>query len=159
VYFAIVYGLVRPVRGLIDLPLRVDALDRRRVIATAGGRSSRTRFVRLAQAGGLSLLSCRLITGRRHQIRVHLSARGWPVVGDPVYGSAGKDGDPRWRQIGDRALGELVREFPRQALHAWRVAFTHPVTGDRLAIDAPVPSDLDALAVAAGFNRPAGLSL
>ena len=75
---------------------------------------------------GLSLLRCRLVTGRTHQIRVHLAARGWPIVGDPAYG------EPRWSQIADAPLAAALRAFPRQALHAWRVGVTHPVTRERL---------------------------
>jgi 23S rRNA pseudouridine1911/1915/1917 synthase len=73
-----------------------------------------------------SLLRCHLITGRMHQIRVHLASKGWPIVGDPVYGN--------------RARGSPA--FPRQALHAWRVSLEHPVTGIRLTIEAPIPDDL-----------------
>src|SRR6202043_687607 len=61
--------------------------------------------------GGLSILRCRLATGRTHQIRVHLAARGWPLVGDPAYG------EPRWSQVIDPALAAVLRSFPPQALH------------------------------------------
>ena len=88
-YLAIVYGRVKTARGRIDLRLRVDR-DRRKVIAsTTAGAASLTRFERLASvaapSAGLSLVRCRLVTGRRHQIRVHLAARGWPIVGDATY--------------------------------------------------------------------------
>jgi 23S rRNA pseudouridine1911/1915/1917 synthase len=132
-YLAIVYGRVNVARGAIDLPLAIDGNDRRRMVASAlNGAPSLTRFVRLVRGDELSLLRCRLVTGRRHQIRIHLAARGWPIVGDTMYAAAGATQKPRWT-------------FPRQALHAWRVAFTHPVTGERVAIEAPVPSDMGAL--------------
>ena len=106
------------------------------------GAPSLTRFERLARvaapAAGLSLLRCRLVTGRTHQIRVHLAARGWPLVGDPTYG------EPRWRQVADPALASVLRDFPRQALHAWRLTTRHPVTGAELTIEAPVPEDISA---------------
>ena len=92
---------------------------------------------------GLSLLRCRLITGRTHQIRVHLAASGWPIVGDPVYGG------PRWREIADVPLASTVEAFTRQALHAWRIALTHPVTRRTLHVEAPPPLDLSALISAA----------
>src|SRR6185295_994225 len=92
---------------------------------------------------GLSLLRCRLVTGRRHQIRVHLAARGWPIVGDPQYG------EPRWSHVADPALADVLREFPRQALHAWTLSFPHPVGGARVQMAAPLPSDLTALLRAA----------
>jgi 23S rRNA pseudouridine1911/1915/1917 synthase len=152
-YLAVVYGRVTEARGSIDLRLSTDKNDRRRVVAsTTIGAESLTRFERLgrvaAKRAGLSLLRCRLVTGRTHQIRVHLSGRGWPIVGDPAYG------EPRWSAIEDPALAATVRAFPRQALHAWRVAFTHPVTRERVAIEAPIPSDIAALMDAAGLPTP-----
>jgi 23S rRNA pseudouridine1911/1915/1917 synthase len=81
-----------------------------------------------------------------HQIRVHLAARGWPLVGDPTYGEA------RWPAIVDATLAATLRAFPRQALHAWRVALTHPVTRERLIVEAPVPRDLHDLLMASGLS-------
>ncbi len=149
-YLAVVYGRVNTARGEIDLRLTRDRQDRRRVVASGeAGRASLTRFERLARVAaprvGLALLACRLVTGRTHQIRVHLAARGWPIVGDPTYGT------PGWSRIADPALGAALRAFPRQALHAWRIAVRHPVTRDRLTIEAPVPRDLDELLIAAGL--------
>jgi 23S rRNA pseudouridine1911/1915/1917 synthase len=109
-----------------------------------------TRFERLARVAaprtGLSLLRCSLRTGRAHQIRVHLAARGWPIVGDPVYG------EPRWNHVVDAELAQALRAFPRQALHARRVAFIHPATQERLVVEAPVPRDLADLLTAAGLK-------
>jgi 23S rRNA pseudouridine1911/1915/1917 synthase len=155
-YLAVVYGRVNVARGEIDLRLGRASGDRRRVIASATvGAASLTRFERLgrrdAPRAGLSLLRCRLATGRTHQIRVHLAARGWPVVGDPVYG------EPRWSRIVDPALAATLRAFPRQALHAWRVAFTHPITGERLRLESPVPGDIERLLAASGL--PSGKCL
>jgi 23S rRNA pseudouridine1911/1915/1917 synthase len=150
-YLAVVYGRVNTARGAIDLRLAKDARDHRRVVASADvGAASVTRFERLARVAapraGLSLLRCRLVTGRTHQIRVHLAARGWPIVGDRAYG------EPRWPLIVDRALAAALREFPRQALHAWRVAFVHPVTGQRLAFEAQLPRDFEDLIAVAGLT-------
>jgi 23S rRNA pseudouridine1911/1915/1917 synthase len=150
-YLAIVYGRVEPARGEIDLRLGPDSQDRRRRVASADtGSASITRFERLdevaAPSAGLSLLRCRLVTGRRHQIRVHLAARGWPIVGDPTYG------EPRWSHVHDAALAATLSAFPRQALHAWRLALRHPVTGEPLELEAPVPADLVALMAACGFS-------
>lgn len=146
-YLAIVYGRVNVARGKIDLKLSRDRRDRRRVVAShAEGVSSLTTFERLARARGLSLLSCRLLTGRMHQIRVHLAARGWPIVGDRTYG------ERRVSTTLDTALPPAVREFPRQALHAWRVTFPHPATGCRLTIEAPVPPDFIELLIASGLT-------
>jgi 23S rRNA pseudouridine1911/1915/1917 synthase len=139
-YLALSYG-VTPHQGVIDLKLSRDARDRRRVVAaSSAGMASVTEFERLstckATPVGLSLLRCILVTGRMHQIRVHLSASGWPLVGDPVYG------DDRWKRIADSGLGGRLGALARQALHAWRVSFSHPVTRERLLIEAPVPEEL-----------------
>ena len=143
-YLALVYGGAGAARGEIALRLRRDPGDRRRVVASATeGAASLTMFERLGRVRlprmALSLLRCRLVTGRTHQIRAHLAARGWPIVGDAVYGL------PLWTQIADQALAAALRDFPRQALHAWRVELTHPVTGMRIRAEAPVPADLSAL--------------
>lgn len=146
-YLAVVHGVPAPVRGTIDLALDRDPWDRRRVTVTdRGGQRAVTMYERLSTAGSgersaagtaeYSLLRCRLVTGRMHQIRVHLAARGWPLVGDAVYG---KSGGPA---------------FPRQALHAWRVAFPHPVTGERIEITAPPPEDLRQLLASLGLGEP-----
>jgi 23S rRNA pseudouridine1911/1915/1917 synthase len=78
------------------------------------------------------MVRCRLITGRTHQIRVHLAAKGWPIVGDKTYGK--------------------TDEFPRQALHSWRTAFRQPRTGRELVIEAPLPADMTELASALGLS-------
>jgi 23S rRNA pseudouridine1911/1915/1917 synthase len=128
-YLAIVRGRPTPARGTIDLALDRDPWDRRRVmVRDRGGQRSVTRYERLETSAdrSVSAVRCRLITGRTHQIRVHLAAKGWPIVGDSVYGVK----DPR---IG------------RQALHAWHLAFRHPHTGERVVISAPVPDDIQSL--------------
>jgi len=149
-YLAMVYGRVNVRRGEIDLRLAKDRSDQRRVTASATvGAESLTRFERMDRVAaprvGLSLLRCRLATGRTHQIRVHLAARGWPLVGDPVYG------EPRWSAVDDPRLGAVLRAFPRQALHAWRVGFVHPFTRSRVTIEAPIPDDFESLLGAAGL--------
>lgn len=140
-YLALVYGRVRARRGAIALRLSRDPRDRRRVVASkTTGAESRTRFERLDQVraprAGLALLRCQLVTGRTHQIRVHLEARGWPIVGDPTYGH------PQWASVIDPILAEQLKQFPRQALHAWRISMRHPVTNERVVYEAPLPDDL-----------------
>jgi 23S rRNA pseudouridine1911/1915/1917 synthase len=126
-YFAIVHGKPSPSKGTIDLALDRDPWDQRRVTVTdRGGQRSITKYERLAASAGYSSLRCRLITGRTHQIRVHLAARGWPIVGDATYGRASA--------------------LPRQALHAWTISFKHPRSGEPLLLEAPLPDDLRSLA-------------
>ena len=156
-YLAIVYGRVGVARGTVDLRLGRDKNDRRRVVASAAeGAPSQTVFERLdrvtAPRVGLSLLRCRLLTGRTHQIRVHLAARGWPIVGDPTYG------EPRWSDIDDVVLAAALRAFPRQALHSWRIGLTHPMTHARLVVEAPPPQDFQGLLRACGFRAVSQLS-
>ncbi len=160
-YLALVYGRVRPASVDIALRLMRDSGDRRRMVASEStGAPSLTRVTRLARVAappvGLALLRCRLVTGRTHQIRVHLAARGWPIVGDPVYG------EPRWTQVVDPALADSLHSFPRQALHAWRLVFTHPLTSSRVEVEASIPVDLRALLEATKLGkvstRPSGFS-
>jgi 23S rRNA pseudouridine1911/1915/1917 synthase len=151
-YLAVVYGRVNVAGGEIRFRLHRDPGDRRRAMASGTvGAHSLTRFERLgrvrAAREGLSLLRCSLLTGRMHQIRVHLAARGWPIVGDPVYG------EPRWANVDDPGLATILRTFPRQALHAWRLGLTHPVTNTRLTLEAPVPRDLETLLSATGLSE------
>jgi 23S rRNA pseudouridine1911/1915/1917 synthase len=134
-YLAIVRGRPTPIRGTIDLALDRDPWDRRRITVTdRGGQPSVTRYERVATANGFALMRCRLITGRTHQIRVHLSAKKWPIVGDAVYGD--NAAEPK---------------FGRQALHSWRVAFRQPKTGREIVIEAPLPEDMRDLAAAVGL--------
>ncbi|OFW28748.1 MAG: hypothetical protein A3H97_21530 [Acidobacteria bacterium RIFCSPLOWO2_02_FULL_65_29] len=150
-YLAVAYGRVGVARGVIDLRLGRDRHDRRRVVASATeGAPSRTAFERIDRVAaprvGIALLRCRLLTGRMHQIRVHLAARGWPLVGDPTYG------EPRWSAIDDQDLAAALRDFPRQALHSWRVGLTHPTTRARLVLQAPPPRDFQDLLGTCGFR-------
>lgn len=150
-YLAIVYGPVRTAQGTIDAALARDPADRRRVIvAERIGRRSVTKYERIARlpaAGGhLALLRCRLRTGRTHQIRVHLASRGWPIVGDAVYG------EPRWSNVEETTLAEALRGFQRQALHAWRLTFRHPLGGAQVSIEAPIPDDLRTLMHNCGWH-------
>ena len=139
-YAALVWGRPSPMRGTIDLALDRDPWDRRRITVTdRGGQPSVTKYERLATTTAFSLVRCRLITGRTHQIRVHLSARGWPIVGDAVYGRRRKGGDAT-------PLEEIAYGFARQALHAWRLSLRHPITNTPIEIIAPIPADMQQLA-------------
>jgi 23S rRNA pseudouridine1911/1915/1917 synthase len=146
-YLAVVYGATPSTLGRIELKILRDPEDpKRRTTSKTEGRDSVTLYKRMAEASGLTLLRCRLLTGRTHQIRVHLKSQGWPIVGDPVYG------EPRWKGIAEPGLAALCRDFPRQALHALRLSFVHPATGAPREVVAPVPEDMEALLAAAGLH-------
>jgi 23S rRNA pseudouridine1911/1915/1917 synthase len=121
-YLALVCGEVRSEQGLIDAPLGRDPKDRKRMAVVAGGRTARTHYRIKERFPGYTLLDVELETGRTHQIRVHLAYAGFPVAGDPVYG-------PRRNPL----------HLPGQALHAYRIVFTHPRTDELLTFEAPLP--------------------
>lgn len=150
-YLAVVWGRPAPDRGTLDGRLGRDPLDRRRMMVSTSGAPSLTEYEVLARstgdARGLTLVRCRLGTGRTHQIRVHLADRGWPIVGDPTYG----DG-PR-RRLLNVAVDRAARGFPRHALHAWRLAFRLPSTGERRVFQTAPPDDLLGLIRIAGLGR------
>jgi 23S rRNA pseudouridine1911/1915/1917 synthase len=125
-YLALVRGVEPHDRFEVDAPL-ARAGARIRVDAT-GGREAATRFQARERFERATLLEAAPRTGRTHQIRVHLAAVGHPILGDARYGGGGDDA---------RRLG-LTRPF----LHAWRIAFDHPVTGERLELEDPLPEDL-----------------
>jgi 23S rRNA pseudouridine1911/1915/1917 synthase len=130
-YGAMVKGAVEAPAGLVDAPVGRAAKDPTRMSVSARGREARTRYevrVRFTTPSPATLVDCRLETGRTHQIRVHLAAIGHPVLGDARYGGA-------------RSAGLAPRPF----LHAAHLAFDHPVTGERLEFESPLPADLQAV--------------
>jgi len=126
-YLALVWGVPDARRGLVDAPIGRSTRTPTRMALREGGKSARTAYEVLEPfpSEGVSLLRCSLETGRTHQVRVHLTAIGHPVVGDVTYGGA-------------------RREMPvgRPFLHAEELAFTHPVTGAPLRFHSPLPADL-----------------
>ena len=125
IYLALVEGEPSPESGVIDAPIGRDPRRRTRMAVTAGGRESRTGYRLLERAGRYSLLELRLYTGRTHQARVHLAWLGLPLLGDAVY-------------------GKRSPLLPRHFLHASRLAFAHPGTGEPLEFLSPLPPDLQA---------------
>lgn len=133
-YLALVRGSLREPRGRITAPIGRDLRDRKKMgVRTARGREAATAYRVLRALPGATLLEVTLETGRTHQIRVHLAHLGHPVVGDALYG-----GRPE-RRAREGAHGPVA---PRQLLHAWRIAFTHPRTGAPVTVEAPPPPDL-----------------
>jgi 23S rRNA pseudouridine1911/1915/1917 synthase len=137
-YLALVWGNPTFTEAVIDARIDRHPTDRVRMAAVkSGGREAVTEVFVRERLGACSLLECRLQTGRTHQIRVHCQLAGHPVVGDSVYGGDKKSGDPER----DRRISLLTG----QALHAFSLAFTHPRTGEALAFEAPLPTELASL--------------
>jgi 23S rRNA pseudouridine1911/1915/1917 synthase len=142
-YTALVWGLPSTAEGEIEGAIGRDPRDRKRMaLVTRGGKPALTRY-RISRAFGaaLALLECRLTTGRTHQIRVHLSAKGHPVVGDPVYLRR----IPAVSRLMPEPARSALLDFPRQALHAATLGFRHPATGEQLRFATPVPPDFETL--------------
>ncbi len=139
-YLALVWGLPSPAQGAIEGAIGRDPRERKRMAVVGhGGKQALTRYRTLDhRLTAVALLECRLATGRTHQIRVHLSHAGHPIVGDGTY--------LRRLPAAARGLPEPLRgqclDFPRQALHAKRLAFAHPRTGAKLAFETPPPPDM-----------------
>ena len=154
-YAALVWGRPLTATGTIDAPLARHPRDRLRFAIVEGGRHAITHWrlrasVPLGASGDpggepVSLLLCKLETGRTHQIRVHLSAQGLPLLGDPLYGRSGR--------VHGR-LRTALEGVDHQLLHAFRLGFTHPVTGERLRFERPVPPDYQAVLDCLGMPDP-----
>ena len=141
-YAALAWGHVTEDRITVDKPIARDPRDRKRMAIVSTGRPARTDFTRLARFDSADLLRAHLYTGRTHQIRVHLTAIGHPVVGDDTYGGGG---------------GRRLVQLPprRHFLHAAWLQFRHPVSGKEIDIRSPLPEDLRrALAATAQGSLP-----
>jgi 23S rRNA pseudouridine1911/1915/1917 synthase len=141
-YCAVVHGAPLPRAGLIEGNIGRHPRDRQRMaVVTRGGKPAATRYAVLETFGpparpAASLVRCELLTGRTHQVRVHLAHRGHPLIGDPVYA--------RGRSVRAASL-PLAAAFPRQALHAQSLAFSHPRTHRRMSFETRIPHDLNEL--------------
>ncbi len=120
-YRALVDGVMREDQGRVDAPIGRSRKDRKKMAVEPDGREAVTDWQVLARGRGVTLLDVHILTGRTHQIRVHMKHIGHPVCGDPIYGS------PRGARV------------PRLMLHAYSLSFTHPSTGERLTFTAPPP--------------------
>ena len=138
VYLTIAYGKFKQEEGLIDSAIGRHPSQRKRMSTrTRKGRMAITRWKRIESLNGFTLLEIFPQTGRTHQIRVHLSSMGHPLLGDPLYGRKGRLGS-----IQDPGLKECVKRMNRQALHALRLAFSHPRTGEKVQFESPIPQDM-----------------
>jgi 23S rRNA pseudouridine1911/1915/1917 synthase len=135
VYLALVTGMLRKPAGSIHEKIRRHPVQRQKMsVSPERGREAITEYRVVRSAGGLSLVECRLHSGRTHQIRVHLHHIGHPVVGDKVYGRLKTPG------------------FERQMLHAWKLGFRHPRSGDWKEFKAPLPRDFKQATDQAGLT-------
>jgi len=140
-YLAITYGLFESEEGLIDSAIGRHPSQRKRMSTrTRKGREAITRWKRVESLNGFSLLEIYPQTGRTHQIRVHLSSIGHPILGDPLYGRKGRPGS-----IHDPVLRECLKKIDRLALHAHRLGFNHPRTGERIQFISTIPQDMGEL--------------
>ena len=143
VYLALCWGLPSPARGEIEGAIGRDPRERKRMaVVNRGGKPALTRYaMQRSWHAAVSLLECRLATGRTHQIRVHLATAGHPLVGDPVYLRRIPAAAARL----PRDLRGPMLDFPRQALHAARLGFAHPRTRAPLSFETPLPADMAGL--------------
>ena len=102
-----------------------------------GGKEAITNYKVIERFGYVTLISCKLETGRTHQIRVHLSHLGFPIIGDPLYGRK-----RRFAKSTDSKLREVIEQFPRQALHASSLGFLHPSTNKKIEFTIELPKDI-----------------
>ena len=146
-YLALVYGNVRPEGGVIQLPIGRHPVDRKRMSTTTRkGRDAETHWKIRERLAGTTLLELDLKTGRTHQIRVHCSTMGYPVVGDQVY---------RPRKLFSNLREKLSNHSPvaiaalksadRQLLHAWQLSLTHPYSGKNMTFESPLPAEMEKL--------------
>lgn len=145
-YLALAWGYVTPDAGEYVGNIGRSPRDRKKMAVVAtGGKFALTRYaVRERFGRTATLVECRLATGRTHQIRVHFAEHAHPLVGDPLYG---RRTHPGMMEFSDTAKG-FINQFGRQALHAWKIGFNHPVSKDFLSFESRLPEDMLALLAA-----------
>jgi len=146
-YLAVAWGRPTPAAGRVEGPIGRDPGNRKRmaVVRAGAGKPAVTHYETVRALGlGASLIACTLETGRTHQIRVHLAHIGHPLIGDALYARA----TPARRKALPETARAAAEAFPRQALHAGRLSFTHPASGEAVSFEAPLPADMAALIAA-----------
>lgn len=139
-YRALVYGIPASRAGRIDSPIGRHPVDRKKMsVTTHTPRSALTLWRIHEQFIGASLLDLDIRTGRTHQIRVHCKTMGHPVIGDPAYGNRG---EKKRLAAASIEMSRAVLILNRQMLHAWRLSFFHPASGNRIMLEAPMPEDM-----------------
>lgn len=139
-YYALVHGDVKGDKGVIEAPVGRDYSDRKKMSTRSRrGKNALTHWLVCERYGVATILEVAIETGRTHQIRVHLSYLGYPVVGDALYGSG------RARITADPLLREKLKEMRHPALHASFLSFTHPISGSPMSFSSPLPDDMASL--------------
>ena len=146
-YAALVWGVLREESGRIEAPIGRHPKNRKKMAVVEDGRDAATHFSVVERCPFTTEVECRLETGRTHQIRVHLAHIGHPIFGDPVYG--GRDQARGVRPEYRRQANWMLSLIKRQALHAQKLRFAHPTTGEMMEFTAPLPEDLQAVLEAA----------
>ena len=148
-YHAVVWGAPRAGEGVVEEQIGRNPFDRKRMaVLRGGGKEARTRYRLIEKFGDpdkpfASLIECRLETGRTHQIRVHLTHLGHPLIGDPSYGKSRQA--PRPKTTAQEVAFAAATNFPRQALHAYILGFQHPTLHKTMRFESPWPADLAGL--------------
>ena len=154
-YWAVAWGMPRPRRDEIAGNIGRSPRNRKKMaVLRRGGKPAATRYevLRGLAGGRASLLECRLLSGRTHQIRVHLAARGHPLLGDPLYGSGSRARLQARLQALPKPAQDAAAGLNRQALHAKTLGFRHPGTGDAARFESVLPCDLDDLITILGSD-------
>ena len=149
-YMALVWGAAKFNEAVVDAPIGRHPTDRQRQAVIKDterytAREAITHLKVLNRFEGFTVLHAKLDTGRTHQIRVHCSFVGHPVVGDPTYGGTKRAIPSTYNKIDQHELMLLIDALQGQALHAFALSFDHPMTGERLSFDAPLPADFSTL--------------
>lgn len=150
-YIGFCVGKTEQEHGSIDLPLDRSRKDPVKRAVSPTGKQSRTEYQIMAQKAGILAVKFLLHTGRTHQIRVHCSAKGFPIVADTLYGG-GKERVLHIEPMDRPFAYSVFKCFDRHALHAYTLSLKHPVTGDELTITAPIPEDFLAASLRFGDN-------
>ena len=140
-YLALVWGMPSPSGGVVETQIGRSPVNRKKMaVVASGGKRAETHYQMLETYanGAVSLVRCTLKTGRTHQVRVHMTSLGHPLIGDKVYGKTPK------AALRSESL-KTAAEFPRQALHSYKMSFEHPVTGKTMRFEIPLPADMQSV--------------
>lgn len=144
-YKALVWGVPIPIKGIVDAPIGRHPTHRQKMaVIHRNGREARTHYMVVEDWGPVAMVECDLESGRTHQVRVHMTHLGHPLIGDPLYGLARNGQVSRLKKAGlEGDLAEEIINFPRQALHAAEIAFIHPLTDEEMGFERPLPEDME----------------